>query len=46
MRRMGTLGMKLGMTTLFDKWGDIVPVTIVLLDRVQIVQIKSPESGN
>jgi len=39
---MGTLGVKLGMTTLFDKWGDVVPVTIVLLDRVQVVQIKTP----
>ena len=46
MRRMGTLGIKLGMTTMFDKWGDIVPVTIVQLDRVQIVQIKPPEPGN
>ena len=45
-RRMGTLGIKLGMTTLYDNWGDIVPVTIVLLDRVQVVQIKKPESGN
>jgi large subunit ribosomal protein L3 len=43
---MGTLGMKLGMTTLYDQWGDIVPVTIILLDRVQIVQIKRPEEGN
>ena len=46
MRRMGTLGTKLGMTTLFDKWGDMVPVTIILLDRVQVVQIKAPEPGN
>lgn len=46
MRRMGTLGMKLGMTTLYDQWGDIVPVSIVLLDRVQITQIKAPEEGN
>lgn len=46
MRRMGTLGLKLGMTTMYDQWGDIVPVTIVLLDRVQVVQIKAPEPGN
>ena len=46
MRRMGTLGMKLGMTTLYDQWGDIVPVSIILLDRVQVVQIKPPEDGN
>ena len=46
MRRVGTLGMKLGMTTLYDQWGDIVPITIVLLDRVQVVQIKKPVEGN
>ena len=46
MRRVGTLGMKLGMTTLYDNWGDIVPATIILLDRVQITQIKAPEEGN
>lgn len=42
MRRMGTLGMKLGMTTMYDKWGYTVPVSVVLLDRVQVVQIKPP----
>jgi large subunit ribosomal protein L3 len=46
LRRMGTLGMKLGMTIMYDKWGNIVPVTIVLLDRVQVVQVKNPEPGN
>ena len=39
---MGTMGVKLGMTTLYDQWGDVVPVTIILLDRVQVVQIKAP----
>lgn len=43
---MGTLGVKMGMTTLFDQWGDIVPVTVILLDRVQVVQIKPPLEGN
>lgn len=46
MRRMGTLGIKLGMMTMFDKWGDIVPVSIVQLDRVQVVQVKPPLEGN
>lgn len=36
----------MGMTTMFDQWGDIVPVTIVLLDRVQVVQVKPPLPGN
>jgi large subunit ribosomal protein L3 len=43
---MGTMGIKLGMTTMYDQWGDIVPVTVVQLDRVQVVQIKNPEEGN
>ncbi|CAM6006013.1 unnamed protein product [Sphagnum balticum] len=46
MRRMGTLGIKLGMTTLWDRWGDMVAATIILLDRVQITQIKPPLEGN
>ncbi len=40
MRRIGSIGVKLGMTTLWDNWGDMVPVTAVALDRVQVVQIK------
>lgn len=43
---MGTLGVKIGMTTLYNRWGETVPVSIVLLDRVQVVQIKPPEDGN
>ena len=46
MRRMGVMGMKLGMTTMYDQWGDVVPVTIILLDRCQVVQIKRPEMDN
>ena len=34
------------MTIMYDKWGNIVPVSIVLLDRVQVVQIKNPQHGN
>ena len=37
---MGCLGIKMGMTILWDDWGKMVPVTVVELDRVQIVQIK------
>lgn len=39
-RRVGTLGVKLGMTTLWNRWGDMIPATIIQLDRVQVVQIK------
>lgn len=40
MRRVGVIGVKLGMTTLWDDWGRMVGVTAIELDRVQIVQIK------
>ena len=43
---MGTLGIKLGMTTLFDHWGDTIPATAIQLDRCQVVQIKPPPVGN
>ena len=46
LRRMGTMGVKMGMTTLYDSWGYTVPVTVVLLDRCQVVQIKQPNEGN
>lgn len=45
-RRLGTLGIKLGMTMMWDSWGQIVPVTALELDRVQVVQIKKPTDGN
>ncbi len=34
------------MTTLYDKWGNCHPVSVVELDRVQVVQIKVPRQGN
>lgn len=43
---MGALGIKLGMTTMWNRWGHVVPVTILELDRVQIIQIKKPVDGN
>lgn len=46
MRRIGALGVKLGMTTLWDRWGHIVPATVIQLDRTQIVQIKKPVRNN
>lgn len=46
MRRVGALGVKLGMTTMWDSWGHIVPATIIQLDRTQIVQIKKPVRNN
>lgn len=34
------------MTSMWDKWGNMVPVTIIELDRVQIVQVKEPRHDN
>ena len=45
MRRVGSLGVKLGMTTFWDKWGAIVPATAILLDRVQVIQIRDGPKG-
>ena len=42
MRRVGSIGRKLGMTIMWDKWGHMVPVTIIEIDRCQVVQIKEP----
>jgi len=46
LRRVGALGVKLGMTTMYNQWGETVPVSIVLLDRVQVVQVKYPTKEN
>lgn len=43
---MGTLGIKLGMTTLWDQWGHAAGVTVIQLDRCQVVQIKQPRHEN
>lgn len=43
---MGSLGVKLGMSVLWDKWGNLVPVTVIELDRAQVVQIKEPLRQN
>lgn len=40
MRRVGVIGVKLGMTTLWDDWGRAVGVTVIELDRVQVIQVK------
>ena len=34
------------MTSLWDSWGNIVPATVIELDRVQITQIKEPVRAN
>mmetsp|Transcript_17751 Transcript_17751/g.20513 ORF Transcript_17751/g.20513 Transcript_17751/m.20513 type:complete len:250 (+) Transcript_17751:93-842(+) len=45
-RRCGAIGYKIGMTTIFDKWGVGIPCTVIQLDRCQVVQVKkSPKEG-
>jgi large subunit ribosomal protein L3 len=43
---VGIVGTKLGMTTLWDDWGQMAPVTVIELDRVQVVQIKAPQGND
>jgi large subunit ribosomal protein L3 len=31
---------------MYNQWGETVPVSIVLLDRVQVVQVKPPTKDN
>ena len=31
---------------MWNKWGHTIPITVIQLDRVQVVQIKKPEAGN
>lgn len=45
-RRVGVVGVKLGMTSLWDDWGRMVGVTAIELDRVQVVQIKEPQAAD
>lgn len=42
-QRTGLLGYKVGMTCQWDKWGQQIPLTVVQVDRCQVVQQKTPE---
>lgn len=37
------MGYKVGMTHFWDKWGKVVPCTIIQLDRCQVIQVKTKE---
>lgn len=40
-KRTGVLGYKIGMTHFWDKWGAMVPCTVIQLDRCQVTQVKT-----
>lgn len=42
-RRCGSMGYKMGMTSIFDKWGHMIPLTVLQLDRCQVLRIKEKE---
>lgn len=39
-RRCGAIGYKIGMMTIWDKWGVAIPCTVIQIDRCQVTQIK------
>lgn len=39
-RRCGTMGYKIGMTSVYDKWGHLIPLTVIQLDRCQVIRVK------
>lgn len=45
-RRVGVLGFKVGMMSTFDKWGCHIPLTVIQIDRCQVVQIKETKDDN
>ena len=42
-KRVGLLGYKIGMTHFWNKWGQIVPCTVLQIDRCQVTQVKTKE---
>lgn len=43
-RRCGSMGYKMGMTALYNKWGHLIPVTVIQLDRCQVLRVKDKET--
>jgi ribosomal protein L3 len=43
---LGILGNKIGMTQIFDKKGDVIPVTVIKGGPCYVTQIKSIENYN
>ncbi|CDW71541.1 ribosomal protein l3 containing protein [Stylonychia lemnae] len=42
-RRVGLIGYKMGMTHFWNKWGALVPCTVIQIDRCQVTQVKTLE---
>jgi len=45
-RRTGVLGYKIGMTGVWDKFGNWHPLTVIKIDRCQVIAHKSQEKSN
>ena len=41
--RTGVIGYKVGMTHFWDKWGAMVPCSVIQMDRCQVTQVKTAE---
>jgi large subunit ribosomal protein L3 len=42
-RRCGSMGYKMGMTATYNKWGHLIPLSVIQLDRCQVIRIKEKE---
>lgn len=45
-KRCGAIGYKIGMTSIFDKWGIQIPCTVIQLDRCQVISVRKNEQGS
>lgn len=43
-RRSGALAMKVGMLSIFDRWGKRIPVTALQVDNCRVVQVKTNDT--
>ena len=42
-KRCGALGMKCGMTQAWNRWGQLIPLTVIEIQDCQVIQVKTPE---